>query len=117
MGRGAMVIFGKITLSSEADSIDRLVQKLDGILAAHGYPEAKKDNEEPDSDAPYAKDPKEMENVKEVKDLLKKAKPAPDSVVTLGEEAKELEEPEEELLEEELAEDGELGEDFPDDQA
>jgi uncharacterized membrane protein len=42
MGRGNSVIFGKISLLSEAETMDSLVKKLEDIIKKLGYPEAKK---------------------------------------------------------------------------
>lgn len=61
-GRGNTVIFGKITLSSEIESMDSIVKHLSNIIKAHGYPEKDKEYK--------AEDVKEAEKkLKEMMDL------------------------------------------------
>ena len=96
MGRGSAVVFGKITLSSEADSIKTLVDVLDAILSNYGYPAddyGKKEDAE--DSAPFAKE-KEAKEEEKVKAIISKAKPAEDSIILLQKEAEDAE------LEEEL---------------
>jgi hypothetical protein len=38
-GRGNTIIFGKITLSSEIESMDSIVKQLSNVIKSHGYPE------------------------------------------------------------------------------
>jgi hypothetical protein len=80
---GSTIIYGKITISSEVDSLDKIMDKLDAILANYGYPDLQEKKEGGDSNAPYFKKKEEglTEAIPdEVKNLLKNAKPAEDSV-------------------------------------
>jgi hypothetical protein len=61
-GRGNTIVFGKVTLSSEIESMDSIVKHLDTVLKAHGYPEKDKEYK--------AEDVKEAEKkLKEMMDL------------------------------------------------
>lgn len=98
MGRGSTLVYGKVTLSSEVDSLDRMIEKLDTILSKWGYPEKKQEDFSYDSSAPNA--PK---TAAEVKEIVKKASPAEDSFETLKKEVEEEWAPEEDFEEEDVA--------------
>ena len=110
MGRGASLVFGKISLASDGESLEKLISYLGSIISKFGYPEKKVEENE--------------ETKEDIKEIIKNASPAKDSIVSLGEikikeKEKEQEEPEEEI-DEEFIDDGENAEvdDFhPDDEA
>lgn len=46
MPRGSAISYGKISLASEGESVEKLVEVLDGLMEKHGYPERKKEEED-----------------------------------------------------------------------
>jgi hypothetical protein len=40
VSRGNTLIYGKVTLSSEIESMDSIIKHLGDVLAKHGYPES-----------------------------------------------------------------------------
>ena len=89
MGRGSTLVFGKITLSSESESIKTLVEYLDTILANYNYPSDDYGKKEED-EAPFSKKAVEQAEA-DVKAMISKVKPANDSVILLEKEAAEEE--------------------------
>jgi len=43
--KGSAIVYGKITLSTEVESIDMLIQHLGDILSKYGYPDQEKEKD------------------------------------------------------------------------
>jgi hypothetical protein len=80
MGRGSSIMYGKIQLASEGESVEKLVGQLDVILKRFGYPEKKAEEAEE----------KDKEESKAIDEAINKAKPARDSVIDLVKKENEL---------------------------
>jgi hypothetical protein len=66
IGRGNSIIFGKVSLISETETMDKLVIYLEGILKKLGYPEKKADDMSPEMKKIEEELNKELEDGKEV---------------------------------------------------
>lgn len=61
-GRGNSVIFGRITLASEIESMDNLVKHLGNVIKQYGYPL---------ESGPRKDDPKEQDELRKAQQHLK----------------------------------------------
>jgi len=100
MGRGSSIMYGKIQLASEGETVEKLVGQLDVILKKFGYPEKK------------AEELEEAEG-KAIEEAITKAKPAKDSVIDLVKKEEELAPSEEEDV---VEEDEDVDDFHPDDE-
>jgi hypothetical protein len=79
MGRGSSLVYGKISLASEGESMDKLIDYLKKVLSTCGYPEKKKEDEGDE----------DIQSAEDLKKLVKESGPAKDSIVAVVEEKKE----------------------------